>query len=39
MIQLKDDIKTLGEFVVVINLHPQVQAKIKIKVIPAETIQ
>ena len=39
MIQLKDDIKTLGEFMVVINLHPQVQAKIKIKVIPAETIQ
>ncbi len=39
MIQLKDDIKTLGDFTVVINLHPQVQAKIKIKVIPAETIQ
>jgi len=39
MIQLIDDIKTLGNFNIVINLHPQVQAKIKIKVVAAETIQ
>ncbi len=39
MIQLKDDIKSLGEFKVNINLHSEVQAEIKIKVIPAEVIQ
>ena len=39
MIQLMDDIKSLGEFKVNINLHSEVQAEIKIKVIPAEVIQ
>ena len=39
MIQLMDDIKSLGEFKVNINLHSEVQAQIKIKVIPAEVIQ
>ncbi len=39
MIQLTDDIKSLGEFKVNINLHSDVQAQIKIKVIPAEVIQ
>ena len=39
MIQLKDDIKTLGTFKAAINLHAEVQVEIKIQVIPAETIQ
>ena len=39
MIQLIDDIKSLGEFRVNINLHSDVQAEIKIKVVPAEVIQ
>ena len=39
MIQLTDDIKSLGEFKVNINLHSDIQAQIKIKVIPAEVIQ
>ena len=39
MIQLKDDIKTLGIFKAAINLHAEVQVEIKIQVIPAETIQ
>ena len=39
MIQLMNDIKSLGEFKVNINLHSEVQAQIKIKVIPAEVIQ
>ena len=39
MIQLKDDIKTLGMFKAAINLHAEVQVEIKIQVIPAETIQ
>tara|TARA_Y100000816_G_scaffold124520_1_gene87586 strand:- start:138 stop:596 length:459 start_codon:yes stop_codon:yes gene_type:complete len=39
MIQLMDDIKSLGEFKVNINLHSDIQAQIKIKVIPAEVIQ
>ena len=39
MIQLSDDIKSLGEFKVNINLHSDVQAQIKIKVVPAEVIQ
>ncbi len=38
-IQLMNDIKSLGEFKVNINLHSEVQAQIKIKVIPAEVIQ
>ena len=39
MIQLMDDIKSLGEFKVNINLHSDLQAEIKINVIPAEVIQ
>ena len=39
MIQLMDDIKSLGDFKVNINLHSEVQAQIKIKVMPAEVIQ
>ncbi|MAK19585.1 MAG: 50S ribosomal protein L9 [Candidatus Pelagibacter sp.] len=39
MIQLMDDIKSLGEFRVNINLHSDVQAEIKISVLPAEVIQ
>ena len=39
MIQLKDDIKTLGNFKATIDLHAEVQVQIKIKVIAAETIQ
>jgi ribosomal protein L9 len=36
MIQLKDDIKTLGNFRAEVNLHPEVQVEIKIEVIAAE---
>ena len=39
MIQLKDDIKTLGNFSAVIDLHAEVQVQIKIDVIPAEIIK
>tara|TARA_B100002052_G_scaffold109207_1_gene100773 strand:- start:342 stop:800 length:459 start_codon:yes stop_codon:yes gene_type:complete len=39
MIQLTNDIKSLGEFKVLINLHSEVQVQIKIKVVAAETIQ
>jgi large subunit ribosomal protein L9 len=39
MIQLIDDIKSLGDFKVKINLHSEVQIEIKIKVIAADTIQ
>ena len=39
MIQLKKDIKTLGIFDASIDLHAEVEVQIKIKVIPAETIQ
>ena len=39
MIQLKDDIKTLGNFKAEINLHPEVMVNIKIEVIAAETNQ
>ena len=39
MIQLKDDIKTLGTFKAEINLHPEVQLEIKIEVIAAEAAQ
>ena len=39
MIQLKDDIKTLGNFKATIDLHAEVQVQIKIQVIAAETIQ
>mgnify|MGYP001362696830 FL=1 len=39
MIQLMKDIKSLGEFKVLINLHSEVQIQIKIKVVAAETMQ
>jgi len=39
MIQLPKEIKSLGLFVVKINLHSKVEATLKIKVIAAETIQ
>ena len=39
MIQLMDDIKSLGNFKVKVNLHPEVQVQIKINVVTAETIQ
>ena len=38
MIQLKDDIKTLGNFKATIDLHAEVQVQIKIEVIPADTL-
>ena len=39
LIQLKDDIKTLGNYKAEINLHPEVQVSIKIEVIAAEATQ
>ena len=39
MIQLVDDIKSLGIFKVNINLHSEIDTEIKIKVVPAESIQ
>ena len=39
IIQLTNDIKSLGEFKVLINLHSEVQVQIIIKVVAAETIQ
>ena len=39
MVQLTEEIKSLGTFKVKINLHPEVQAEIKIKVTTAENIQ
>jgi large subunit ribosomal protein L9 len=39
MIQLKQEIKSLGSYKVSINLHSEVQAELNIKVVPAETIQ
>ena len=39
MIQLKDDIKTLGNFKATIDLHAEVQVQIKIEVIAAESVQ
>ncbi|MDA9663435.1 50S ribosomal protein L9 [Candidatus Pelagibacter sp.] len=39
MIQLTQEIKSLGSFKVIINLHPEVQADVNLKVITAETIQ
>ena len=38
-IQPIKEIKSLGEFKVMINLHSEVQVQIKIKVVAAETIQ
>ena len=39
MIQPVNEIKSLGTFKVKIDLHPEVQAEIKIKVVAAETVQ
>ena len=39
MIQPVNEIKSLGTFKVKINLHPEVQAEIKIKVAAVETVQ
>ena len=39
MIQLIKEIKSLGTFDVVLNLHSEVQSKIKVKVIPLEENQ
>ena len=39
MIQLKQEIKSLGTFKTKINLHSDVQAEVSIKVIAAEVIQ
>ncbi len=39
LIQLKDDIKMLGNFKAQINLHPEVQVQIKIDVVAEENIQ
>jgi large subunit ribosomal protein L9 len=39
MIQLMNEIKSLGEFKVKINLHSEIQAELTIKVMAAETIQ
>tara|TARA_B100000745_G_scaffold209805_1_gene138838 strand:- start:122 stop:580 length:459 start_codon:yes stop_codon:yes gene_type:complete len=39
MIQLVNEIKSLGTFKVKINLHSEVQAEVTIKVVAAETIQ
>ena len=39
LIQPLNEIKTLGTFKVIINLHPEVQAEIKIKVISDDNIK
>ena len=39
MIQLEKEIKSLGSFKVKVNLHSNVQAEIKIKVVPLENTQ
>ena len=39
MIQLVNEIKSLGSFKIIINLHSEVQAEVTIKVVAAETIQ
>ena len=39
LIQLKDDIKMLGNFGVQINLHPEIQVQVKINVVAEENIQ
>ena len=39
LIQLTNEIKALGVFKVKINLHPEIQAEISIKVVAAETAQ
>ena len=39
MIQLVNEIKSLGSFKVKINLHSEIQAEVIIKVVATETIQ
>ncbi len=39
MIQLTKEIKSLGDFKVKIDLHPQIQAVIDIEVVTEETVQ
>ena len=39
LIQLTKEIKALGVFKVKIDLHPEVQAEVSIKVVAADTIQ
>ena len=39
MIQLLNEIKSLGEFKIKVNLHSEIQAQLTIKVVAAETIQ
>ena len=38
MIELKEQIKRIGDYVVIINLHADVQASIKVKVVSVEKI-
>ena len=38
-IQPVKEIKSLGTFKVILNLHPKIQTKITIKVLPEETIK
>ena len=38
MIELKEQIKKIGDYVVIINLHADVQASIKVKVVSVEKI-
>ena len=39
MIQLADEIKSIGTFKVKINLHSDIEAEINIKVSPAENVK
>ena len=34
-----DEIKTVGEFKVVLNLHSEIESSIKIKVVPEELVK
>ena len=38
-IQPVKEIKSIGDFVVLVNLHSEIQSKIKIKVLPEETVK
>ena len=38
-IQPVKEIKAIGDFVVLVNLHSEIQSKIKIKVLPEETVK
>ena len=39
LIQPVKDIKTVGEFKVVLNLHSEIESSIKIKVVPEELVK